>query len=191
MEDEETATPPIHAWPYPVTKAHETAFKQELQHLIDIGVLCPCGMMQGTSQTFIVPKKDGQIWWVANFGLWIRPWTNNNTPCQSFRILSPSSVGMNISQSWMSSWCIVTPCGKFQYCRGVTMRLKPLPNFGQLLIKQMLADLDVNIYIDNISTWMRCNTFWSAWTKMDCKSILWNANRQSRKRTFLAIGQPQ
>lgn len=45
---------------------------------------------------------------------------------------------------------IVMPYGKFQYSR-MAMSLKPLPNFAQSLLKQVLVDLDVSIFIDNIA----------------------------------------
>lgn len=85
-----------------------------------------------------------------------------------------------------------------EVCR-MAMGLKPSPNFVQLLIEQVLADLDVDVYIDNIATLpssrsimmntsIRCCTFWNTCKKTDCGSILWNANGPWRKQTFLAIG---
>jgi hypothetical protein len=45
---------------------------------------------------------------------------------------------------------IVMPYGKFQYCR-MAMGLKPSPDFAQSLIEQVLADLDVDVYINDIT----------------------------------------
>ena len=44
---------------------------------------------------------------------------------------------------------IVTPYGKFQYCRMV-MGLKPAPDVAQSIIEEILAGLDTKKYIDDI-----------------------------------------
>eukprot|EP00957_Ditylum_brightwellii_P022230 1677741-Ditylum_brightwellii.AAC.1 len=49
---------PMHSRAYSVPKAYEAAFKRELQHLAEIGVLKPCGPTQWATETFIIPKKD-------------------------------------------------------------------------------------------------------------------------------------
>eukprot|EP00957_Ditylum_brightwellii_P025244 1911040-Ditylum_brightwellii.AAC.1 len=41
-------------------QANEASFKRELQHLVEIGVLKPCGPTQWATGTFIIPKKDGR-----------------------------------------------------------------------------------------------------------------------------------
>eukprot|EP00957_Ditylum_brightwellii_P072256 5492502-Ditylum_brightwellii.AAC.1 len=45
---------------------------------------------------------------------------------------------------------IVTSFGNFQYCRMV-MGLKVAPDIAQLIIEQILHDIDVDVYIDNVS----------------------------------------
>jgi hypothetical protein len=45
---------------------------------------------------------------------------------------------------------IVTPFGKFQYCR-MTMVLKTSLDVAQLIMEQVLRDLDVEVYIDDIT----------------------------------------
>ena len=49
---------------------------------------------------------------------------------------------------------ITTLYGKFQYCR-MAMGLKPSSDFAQSLIEQVLADLDVDVYINDIAIWSR------------------------------------
>ena len=44
---------------------------------------------------------------------------------------------------------IVTPYDKFQYCR-MAMGLKPAPDIAQATIEEILRDLDVDAYIDDV-----------------------------------------
>ena len=49
----------VHQRAHPVPDANLEAFKKELAHLCQIGVLEPCGPSDWASRTFIIPKKDG------------------------------------------------------------------------------------------------------------------------------------
>jgi hypothetical protein len=55
-----------HARPYPVPVMHLSAFKNELMHLVVIGILSPQGASEWASPMLITPKKDGRVHWVSD-----------------------------------------------------------------------------------------------------------------------------
>ena len=52
---------PIHKQPYPVPKVHKEVFKNELDHLMRLGVLSPQGASEWGLPVFITPKKNGCV----------------------------------------------------------------------------------------------------------------------------------
>jgi hypothetical protein len=55
-----------HARPYPVPVIHLSAFKNELLHLVKIGIVSLQGASKWASPRFITPKKDGRVRWVSD-----------------------------------------------------------------------------------------------------------------------------
>ena len=53
--------------PYPVPKSQLHVFKQELERLINLGVLEKSRGLEWIAGTFIVLKKDGQVRWITDF----------------------------------------------------------------------------------------------------------------------------
>ena len=52
---------PVYSKPYTVAHIHLTTFKQELDHLVKLGVLVYQQESEWASFTFIIPQKDGRV----------------------------------------------------------------------------------------------------------------------------------
>jgi hypothetical protein len=52
---------PIHAKPYPIPQIHFRVFKNELECLVQLGILSRVGGTERASPTFIIPKKDKYV----------------------------------------------------------------------------------------------------------------------------------
>ncbi len=51
----------MHHSAYPVPHIHQQTFKKELDHMVELGILAPCGASEWASPAFIIPKKDGCV----------------------------------------------------------------------------------------------------------------------------------
>ena len=52
---------PSHSKTFSIPKIHEETLKQEIQHLVELGVLKKCSDLACASLTFIIPKKNKTI----------------------------------------------------------------------------------------------------------------------------------
>ena len=57
---------PVYSRPYPVPCIKLSIFKKELNHLVELEALVHQNESEWASPTFIVPKKDGNIFWISN-----------------------------------------------------------------------------------------------------------------------------
>ena len=57
---------PVHAGPYLVPHIHLSTYKQELNHLVHLGILIPQQESESASPSFIIPKKDGKVHWISD-----------------------------------------------------------------------------------------------------------------------------
>ena len=57
---------PTHVKPYHIPRIHIEAFKKELAHLVQIGVIRPYGPTEWACPIFVTPEKDGRIRWVSD-----------------------------------------------------------------------------------------------------------------------------
>ena len=56
----------VHVRHYPVPRIHQDTFKQELEHLVKLGVLSYQGSSEWASPSFIIPKNDNQVRWISD-----------------------------------------------------------------------------------------------------------------------------
>ena len=57
---------PVHMRLYTVPRIHLQTYKNDLDHLVDIGVLSPQGTSEWASPNFIIPKIDGRVRWISD-----------------------------------------------------------------------------------------------------------------------------
>ena len=149
---------------YPVPFAHRQLFKQELDRLVSIGVLEPCGRSEWCASTFIVGKPSGGCRWVTDFRGLNKYLKRRSYPIPRIQDILQSIPGYN----WLSKLDVsiqfytfeldddskelttfATPFSLFQYTRcpmGVTVA----PDLAQEAMDQLTLDLqDVHTYLDD------------------------------------------
>jgi hypothetical protein len=155
----EPSAKPVHTRAYAIPKSNKEAFKREMDHLLETGVLSKAGPTE-----FIIPKKDGRIRWrsdvreldkVLKRKVYPLPLIDELVSCHSgYKHFSKLDLTMMyysfVLDNERRKLCtIVTSYGKFHYNRLAT-ELKPAPDFAQYYISKTLEDLDVECYIDDV-----------------------------------------
>lgn len=162
--DLDKSVPPKHFKSFPVPKVHLDTFKKELDHLVEIGVLSPAGMSEWASPTFITPKKDGRVRWVTDLRYLNTAVKRRQYPIpiiqdvltrrEGYRYFTKLDLTMQyyafeLDDEAKDLCTIVTPFGKYKYNR-LPMGLKISPDVAQSIMEDILKDLDIEIYIDDV-----------------------------------------
>jgi hypothetical protein len=156
---------PIHSKPNPIPCIQCDIFQNELQYLVQLGILSGVGGTKWASPTFIIPKTDQTVLWVSNFcdlnkviccKIYPLPLIQeilNKRPGYKYFTKIDISMQYDIFEltDLVKELCVVImPFGKFRYER-VLMGVKQSPNFAQEVMEDIIWDMtDVEVYIDDI-----------------------------------------
>ena len=163
---------PVYRRPYPVPHIHRKAFKEELDRLVEIGVLSEVKEpTQWCLPTFIIPKKllpgesSPRVRWVSD----LRELNKVVKPVQyplphindilrkrrGYEFFSKLDVSMQfyafeLDDKSKELCTVATPFGNYRYNR-VPMGLKISPAFAQAKMEQCLRGIETSdVYIDDV-----------------------------------------
>ena len=161
----EPGAQPVYRRPYPIPHVHLATFKKELDHLVKIGVLSPVRDTEWGLPTFIIPKKDGRVWWVSDMRELnkVIKRTQYTLPIindvlrkrRGYEFLTKLDISMQyytfeLDEASKLLCTIVMPFGPYCYNR-VPMGLKISPGYAQARMEEVLRGIDdADCYIDGI-----------------------------------------
>ncbi|GAX21143.1 hypothetical protein FisN_UnNu089, partial [Fistulifera solaris] len=164
---------PVAKRPYGVSRYHLKTFKAEIERLVQIGVLSPCGANEWLAPSFIIPKKDGRVRWISDFRELnkvikrkvypIPKITDILSQRSGYSFFSKIDVSMHyytfeLTEESKDLCVICTPFGNYRYNR-LPMGISMAPDIAQEVMEDLFRQLDeVNCYIDDVGC------FSNSWT---------------------------
>eukprot|EP00804_Cyclotella_cryptica_P013619 CCRYP_012964-RA/>CCRYP_012964-RA protein AED:0.29 eAED:0.29 QI:0/-1/0/1/-1/1/1/0/528 len=156
---------PVHAQPYSVPRVHMSTFNQELDHLVQLGVLLPGQESEWASLTFIILKKDGRVRWISDLHQLNKVIKQRQYPlptisdflCEysGYRFCTKLDVSMQyytfeLDEESQDLCMIITPFSKYMYA-WLPMGLKCSPDIARSIMESVLSGIeDADVYIDDI-----------------------------------------
>jgi len=151
---------------YPVPRVNEAVFKQELDRLVELGVLERAEhLLDFAAPTFIIPKKDGTVRWVSDFRELNKIIQRKVYPLPHINSILRKRKGYNwftkldismqfyafeLDKSSSNLCAISSPYGNYKYLRAPT-GVKQTPDFAQQIMEHVLRDIDeIQAYIDDV-----------------------------------------
>jgi hypothetical protein len=143
---------PFHSRPYPIPHVHRQVFKEELDRLVELGVLSKTGPSKFLSPTFIIPKKDGRVRFVSDFRklnkilcrkVYHLPIIHDILRKRSgYRYFTKLDISMQyytfeLHEESKEVCTICTPFGNYQYNR-LPMGVKQAPDVAQEIMEELL-----------------------------------------------------
>jgi hypothetical protein len=140
-------------------------FKNELDHLVRIGVLAAQQESEWVSPSFIIPKKDGRVRWISDLGqlnkvirrkqyllLIITDILRKRSGYKFFTKLDVSMqcYTFELDKDIQDLYTIVTLFGTYKYLR-LLMGLKCSPDIAQAAMENLMSDIkDADVYINDV-----------------------------------------
>jgi hypothetical protein len=147
---------PKHSRPYPIPVIDLQAFKKELLHFDEIGVLSLQGASEWASPTFITPPKDGRVRWVSELRELNKVVRRKQYPLtiigdilrrhKGYNFYTKLDISMQdytfeLDDDSKDICAIATPFGKFKYNR-LPMGLKCSPDYAQEVMENISCDVN-------------------------------------------------
>ena len=171
LELKENAVP-YRTRPYPIPHSHMDVFKQELDRLVNIGVLERCGRQEWIAGTFIIPKKDASVRWISDFrglnralkrAVYHLPRIGDILKRrQNYKYVTKLDISMQyytfeLDEESSNLCTIATPFGVYRYKR-LPMGISCSPDISQEIMETVLRGIDgVEVYLDD------CTLFSNNW----------------------------
>ena len=164
---------PFHAKAYPIPKIYEQTLRDEVQRLVQLGVLRKVNCSEWAAPNFIIPKKDETVHFISDFRELNKRIKRKPYPIPNIQDMLMKMEGFQYATSLdlnmgyyhieltpnSSKLCtIILPWGKYEYIR-LPMGLCNSPDIFQEKMSDLMTGLEfVRVYIDDLlvitkSTW--------------------------------------